>query len=79
MHFPLHITQPPVLSEFMRGCSVASVLSDSLLPHGLQEYWKGLPLALPGDFPNPEIEPASLESPALQEDSFPLSHQGSPW
>ena len=29
------------------------------------------------DLPNPEIEPASLASPALQADSLPLSHQGS--
>ena len=30
-----------------------------------QEYWNGLPLPLPGDLPNPGIEPASLVSPAL--------------
>ena len=30
------------------------------------EYWSGLPFPLPGDLPNPEIEPASLMSPALQ-------------
>ena len=32
----------------------------------------------PGDFPDPEIEPASPASPALQVDSSMLSHQGSP-
>ena len=31
-----------------------------------QEYWSGLPCPLPGDFPNPGIEP---RSPALQGDS----------
>ena len=41
-----------------------------------QEYWSGLPLPSPGDLPNPEIEPMS---PALQTDSIPLSHQGSPF
>ena len=30
-----------------------------------QEYWSGLPFPTPGDLPDPEIEPASLESPAL--------------
>ena len=39
-----------------------------------QEYWSGLQFPPPGDLPNPGIEP---ESPALQADSLPLSHQGS--
>ena len=43
-----------------------------------QEYWSGLPRPPPGDFPSPGIELASPLSPALQEDSLPLSHQGSP-
>jgi len=40
-----------------------------------QEYWSGLPFPPPGGLPNPEIEPAC---PALQVDSSPLSHKGSP-
>ena len=40
-----------------------------------QEYWSGLPCPPPGDLPNPGIKPTS---PALQVDSLPLSHQGSP-
>ena len=59
-------------------------MSDSLQPHGLwltrllmgfswQEYCNGLPLPCL-DLPDPGIEPAS---PALQEDSLPLGHQGS--
>ena len=40
-----------------------------------QEYWSGLLFPFPGDLPNPGIEPGS---PALQADSLPLSHQGSP-
>ena len=35
-----------------------------------QEYWSGLPLPSPGDFPDPGIEPTSLE---LQAGAFPLS------
>ena len=33
-----------------------------------QEYWSGLPFPSPGDLPNPEIKPGSLE---LQADSLP--------
>ena len=40
-----------------------------------QVYWSGLPCPPPGDFSNPGIKPAA---PALQVDSLPLSHQGSP-
>ena len=40
-----------------------------------QEYWSGSPLPPPGHLPDPGIKPAS---PALQVDSLPLSHQGSP-
>ena len=42
-----------------------------------QEYWSGLPYPLPGDLPNPGIEPVSLVAPAVQADSLLLSHQGS--
>ena len=37
------------------------------LPMGFsrQEYWSGLPWPLPGDLPDPGIEPPSLISPAL--------------
>ena len=40
-----------------------------------QEYWSGLPFPPPGDLPDSGIEPTS---PALQVDSLPLSHLGSP-
>ena len=35
-----------------------------------QEYWSGLPFPLPGDLPNPVIEPMFLASPALAGGSF---------
>ena len=38
-----------------------------------EEYCSGLPFLPPGDLPNLGFEP---ESPELQTDSFPLSHQG---
>ena len=65
-----------------------SVVSDSLRSHALyparllypwefsrQEYWSRLPCPLPGDLPNPGIEP---KSPALQEDSLPTETPGKP-
>ena len=38
-----------------------------------QEYWSGLQWPSPGDLPNPEIEPASLKSPALAGGFFTTS------
>ena len=43
-----------------------------------QEYWSGLPCPPPEGLPNPGIEPMSPMAPALQADSLPLSHWGSP-
>ena len=40
-----------------------------------EEYCSQLPFPSPGDLPDPGIEPAA---PALQMDSLPLSHRGSP-
>ena len=41
-----------------------------------QEYWSGLPCPPPGDLPDPGIK---LESPALQADSLPMSHEMNEW
>ena len=56
-------------------CIVASVVPNSLWPHGLhsplfmrfsrQEYWRWFPCPPPGDLPDPWIKPISLMSPAL--------------
>ena len=43
-----------------------------------QEYWSGSPCLPPLVPPDPGVEPASPVSRALQVDSLPLSHQGSP-
>ena len=40
-----------------------------------KEYWNGLPFVLPGDLPDPEIEPPSAK---LLVDYLPLSNQESP-
>ena len=44
-----------------------------------QESWSGLPCPPPGDLPDSGMELVSPLSFALQGDSFPLSHQGSPY
>ena len=36
-----------------------------------QEYWSGLPFPLPGDLPDPGIQPVFPVSPVLQADSLP--------
>ena len=43
-----------------------------------EECWNGLPRPPPGNLPDPEMEPISPTSSALQVDSSQLSHQGSP-
>ena len=40
-----------------------------------QEYWSGLPFPLPGDLPDPEIEPGS---PALEADALTSEPPGKP-
>ena len=54
-----------------------TVACQALLSIGFsrQEYWSGLPSLSPGNLPSSGIEPGS---PALQVDSLPLCHQGSP-
>ena len=44
-----------------------------------QEYWGGLPSPPPGDLSNPEIEPASLTSPALTGGFFTTSATWEAW
>ena len=69
-------------------CSVASVVSDSLRPYGLQparllcpwglsrqDYWSGLSCPPPGDLPHPEIKPVSLMSPGLAVRFFCATHK----
>ena len=57
-----------------------AIVSQAPLAMGFsrQEYWSGLPCPPPGDLPDPGIKPSSPAFSALQEDSLPLSHLGSP-
>ena len=64
-------------------CLVASVVFNSAIPWTVAhqaplsrpEHWSRLPCSLPGDPPNPQIEP---RSPALQADSLPAEPPGKP-
>ena len=74
----------PMLSHFI-PVQLFETPMDYSLPgpsvHGIfpgKKYWHGLPCSPPGDLPNPETEPASPVSPALQTDSLPFSHWRSP-
>ena len=44
-----------------------------------QEYWSGLLFLPPVYLPNPETEPVSSASPALQVGSLPMSYWESPY
>ena len=69
----------------MCACTVASVMSDFVLPYGLacqaplsmgfsrKEYWHGFLCLPPGDLPDPRIKLASLLSPALADGLFTTS------
>ena len=63
-----------ILCDFMECSPPGSSL------HGISQarIWNELPFPSPGDLPDPGIKPASLASPALQADSLPLSHLGTP-
>ena len=45
---------------------------------GRQEYSRGFPFPLPGDFLNSETAPASPTSPAFQADCLPAEPSGKP-
>ena len=77
MEFPQKIKNRTTMYCAVLSCSV---VSDSLLPHGLeparllcpqrfsrQEYWSVLPCPPPGELPNTGTEP---RSPLLQADSL---------
>ena len=71
----------------MRMCSVMSdclllwtVTCQAPLAMGFprQEYWSGLPFPIPGDLPDPGIEPMSPVSPALAGGFFTTVPPGKP-
>ena len=65
-----------LLQLYPRLCDPMNCSLPGSSVHGiLQEYWSGLPFPFPGDLPDLGIEPVA---PALQVDSLPLDHWGSP-
>ena len=63
--FEFHISEcesqscPTLVTPWMVTCQAPLSMGFST-----QEYWSGLPCPLPGDLPNPGIEPSTLKSPA---------------
>ena len=81
-------TEPALYDNFRCSCYLVTLMPDSPaspwtvahqpplpMEFSRQECWSGLPFPSPGGLLDPGIEPTS---PALQADSLPLSHQGSP-
>ena len=66
------------MSEFFADPRIVSRQAPLSMEFSGQEYWVGLPCPPPGDLPDPGSEPTALPAPALQADSLPLNHQGSP-
>ena len=54
-------------------CSLPGWQAPLSMEFSRQEYWSSLPIPLPGDLPNPGIEPGSL---ALQAKSLPSEPPG---
>ena len=80
---PTHPSPACMLSHFSCGLLYSTLWTVALqasLFMGLsrQEYWSRLPFPPPGDLSDPEIEPASLISPALEMGSLPLVSPGKP-
>ena len=65
------------LQSFPTLCDLWTVAHQAPVPmrFSRQECWHGLPCPLPGDLPNPGIEP---RAPALQVDSLPSEQPGKP-
>ena len=74
-------------AKFLQSCLTLSDPMDGSPPgssvHGILqvrilELGSRLQCLPPGDLPDPGIQSISTVTPALQADSLPLSHQGSP-
>ena len=63
---------------FVTLCNVALQFPLSM-GFSRQEYWSELPCLLPGDLPDPGIEPAFPAAPALQADCFTAEALGKPF
>ena len=76
---PTHLLQESMLSSLFSRvqffATLWTVVCQAPLPmqFSRQEYWSGLPFPLPGDLPDPGIEPTSLMSPGLAGRFFTIS------
>ena len=59
-------------------CDPWTVAHQASLSMGFSKYWSGLRCPLPGDFPNSDIQPASLCLLHWQASSLPLTPPGKP-
>ena len=81
---PLLYTHPVcVCAKSLQSCLFATLwtVAPGLLRSmgfSMQDCWSGFPCPPSGDLLDPGIKPVSPAAPALQADSFPLSHWGSP-
>ena len=77
----LHLS---VCAQLLQSCPTLCSPLDCSPPAPLsmgfsrQECWSRLLCPSPGELPDPGVEPMAPVAPALQADSLPLSHQGSP-
>ena len=79
--YPVLFIHVCVLSRFSRVQLFVTpwiVAQEAPLSMGFyrQEYWSGWPCPLPGDLPDPGINPGSPVSPALQVDSLSTEPPG---
>ena len=60
--------------------TLCNLMDSRLLSMGVprKEYWSGLPFPIPGDLPDPGIEPMSPVSPALAGGFFTTVPPGKP-
>ena len=74
----MDVSECLVAPSYPTLCKPLTVAHQALLPMGFSghEYWSGLPLPLPGELPDPGMEPGSPTSSALTGESLPLSRLG---
>ena len=65
----------PVMSDSLWTLWTVAYQAPLSMGFSRQEYWSGLPCPLPGDLPDPGIEPMS---PVLQADSSPRASREAP-
>ena len=74
------ITTMCIRAKSLQSClTLCNRMAPLSMGFSRQEYWSGLPGPPPGDLPDPEIEPVSLQSPTLAGGYLPLEPSGKPY